>query len=151
MATMRRAMTSDGLSAPAAATGGEMTRLRVLFADDEEELVSAVVERLELRGVEVVGVTSGREALRQIEERPFDVVVLDLKMPGIDGLDVIREVRQKHPDLHVVLISGHGSAEDAEEGLRLGARRYLLKPIDTGELLEILQDVVAGDEHTSAS
>jgi two-component system, OmpR family, response regulator len=117
-----------------------MERLRVLFVDDEEELVSAVVERLELRGVEAVGATTGAEALRLIAARPFDVVVLDVKMPGLGGFEVIRRVKTDHPELQVVLLSGHGSAENVEEGMRLGAFDYLQKPIDIDVLLGIVRD-----------
>ena len=123
-----------------------MQRMRVLFVDDEEELVSAVVERLELRGVEAEGVTDGVEALRRIAEQPFEVVVLDVKMPGLNGLEVIRQIKRMHADLPVVLLSGHSSVVEAEEGLRLGACEYLLKPVDTGELLKILRKAVSDRE-----
>jgi DNA-binding NtrC family response regulator len=122
-----------------------MEPLRVLFVDDEEELVSAVVERLELRGVEAVGSTSGEAALRLIEERQFDVVVLDVKMPGLGGLDVIRRIKARLPDLEVVLLSGHGSTESVEEGMQLGAFDYLQKPIDIDVLLGLLRSA-AGRE-----
>jgi DNA-binding NtrC family response regulator len=115
----------------------------VLFVDDEEELVSAVVERLELRGVEAIGLTSGAEALLVMETQEFDVVVLDVKMPGLSGLDVMRWITQNRPAQKVVLLSGHGSVEDAEEGMRLGAFNYLMKPVDTDELLEILNRAAA--------
>lgn len=121
-----------------------MSEMRVLFVDDEEELVSAAVERLQLRGVDAVGVTSGDEALRQISEAPFDIVVLDVKMPGLGGLEVIQRIKAEHPGLQVVLLSGHGSKEDAEEGMRLGAFSYIMKPIDTEDLLRVLRDAVHG-------
>jgi DNA-binding NtrC family response regulator len=123
-----------------------MDAMRVLFVDDEEELVSAVVERLDLRGVEAVGVTSGAAALQRIEERDFEVVVLDVKMPGLGGLDVIKRIKQRHPAVQVVMLTGHGSSEDAEEGLRLGAFDYLQKPIDIEVLLEVLRKAAASRE-----
>lgn len=116
-----------------------MDRLRVLFVDDEDELVSAVVERLELRDVDAVGATSGREALDLLDVEPFDVVVLDVKMPGLGGIDVVRTARRRHPDLKVVLMTGHGSAEDADLGRSLGAVAYLQKPVDLEALLEIIR------------
>jgi DNA-binding NtrC family response regulator len=116
---------------------------RVLFVDDEEELVSAVVERLELRGVKARGVVTGAEALHLIDDAEFDVVVLDVRMPGIGGLEVIRHIKVKRPDLRVVLLSGHGSTEDVAEGMRLGAFDYLQKPIDIDVLLGILRSAVA--------
>ena len=102
-----------------------MDGIRVLFVDDEEELVGAVVERLELRNIEATGATSGEQALALLEERPFDVVVLDVRMPGLGGLDVIRRIKSSYPGLEVVLLSGHGSSEDVNEGLRLGDIDYL--------------------------
>jgi CheY-like chemotaxis protein len=120
-----------------------MASLRVLFVDDEEELVSTVVERLDLRGIEATGATSGQEALNRVEERTFDVVVLDVRMPGLGGLDVIRRLKQTHPDLEVILLSGHGAKEDVEVGLRLGAFDYLQKPVDLEDLIEILRRAAA--------
>ena len=116
-----------------------MDHLSVLFVDDEEELVSAVVERLELRGVDAVGVTSGDEALHRLRERPFDVVVIDVRMPGIGGLEVLRTINRRHPGVKVILMTGHGSAEDSEVGRRLGAVAYLQKPVDLEDLLATIE------------
>ncbi len=121
-----------------------MAPLRVLFVDDEKELVATVVERLGLRGIEATGALSGQEALERVAARPFDVVVLDVRMPGMGGLDVIRRLKQSHPDLAVVLLSGHGAKEDVEVGLRLGAFDYLQKPVDLQDLLEVLGRAAAG-------
>ena len=122
----------------------ESTTLRVLFVDDEEELVSAVVERLEIRGVSARGVTSGVDALRLIDSDEFDVVVIDVKMPGLGGLGLIRRIKARRPDLQVVLLSGHGSPEDAEEGMRLGAFDYLMKPVNIDTLISILRRAAGG-------
>jgi len=116
-----------------------MAALRVLFVDDEEELVATVVERLGLRGIEATGAMSGQEALDRVAEQAFDVVVLDVRMPGLGGLDVIKRLKQSHPDLEVILLSGHGAKEDVEVGLRLGAFDYLQKPVDLGDLVAILK------------
>jgi DNA-binding NtrC family response regulator len=121
-----------------------MSCLRVLFVDDEEELVSAVVERLGLRGIEVQGALTGEEALQLIEQRDFDVVVLDVKMPGLGGLEVIKRIKQDHPGLAVVFLTGHGAEEDAEAGLRMGAFQYLMKPIDIEALVQILRKAANG-------
>ncbi len=115
-----------------------MAALRVLFVDDEEELVSTVVERLDLRGIDATGAMSGQEALTRIEEQPFDVVVLDVRMPGLGGFDVIKRIKQSHPDLEVILLSGHGDKEAAETGLGLGAFDYVQKPVDLTDLIAIL-------------
>ena len=112
-----------------------MENLRLLFVDDEEELVSAVVERLELRGIDAVGVTSGDEALHRLREERVYVVGIDVRMPGIGGIDVLRTVNRRHPEVKVILMTGHGSAEDSEIGRRLGAIAYLQKPVDLEDLL----------------
>ena len=116
-----------------------MDRLRVLFVDDEEELVSAVVERLGIRDIEACGATNGIEALEELDKQEFNVVVLDVRMPGLGGLDTLRRIKHLHPGLVVVLLSGHGSTEDVEEGIRLGAFAYLQKPVDIEHLVDLIR------------
>ncbi len=120
-----------------------MDGFRVLFVDDEEELVGAVVERLELRNIDAAGATSGEQALALLEKNSFDVVVLDVRMPGLGGLDVIKRIKSSYPNLEVVLLSGHGSSEDVNEGLRLGAVDYLQKPVDLDVLIQILREAAS--------
>jgi DNA-binding response OmpR family regulator len=115
-----------------------MEKLRVLFVDDEVELVSAVVERLQLRGIDTQGANSGGEALALAGEHPFDVVVLDVRMQGLGGFEVLRRLKLITPRPAVVLLSGHGSTDDVEEGLRLGAFQYLQKPVDIEHLVETI-------------
>lgn len=115
-----------------------MTGPRVLIVDDEVELVSALEERLALRGFRASGVTTGAEALLRVAEGAYDVVLLDVKMPGLGGLQVIQTIKTEHPDVQVVLLTGHGSAQDAAEGMRLGAFDYLMKPVTIGNLVRIL-------------
>lgn len=112
-----------------------MDQSRLLFVDDEDELISALVERLELRGIDATGVTSGDEALVRLREEHFDVVVIDVKMPGIGGIEVLRTISRRYPDVKVILMTGHGSTEDSEIGRRLGAVAYLQKPVDLEDLL----------------
>lgn len=119
-----------------------MDQLRVLIIDDEEEFVSTIVERLELRGVDCAGVTTGLEAIELIRQQPFDVVVLDVKMPGAGGFEVFHELRRLDPEVPVVLLTGHGSREDAEEGKRVGAFEYLMKPIDIESLIAVMRAAV---------
>lgn len=115
-----------------------MEALRVLIVDDEDELVSALKERLALRGFEADGVTTGEEALEFLRSRPCDVMLLDVKMPGLGGLEVIRRVKCDHPDLEVILLTGHGSVKSVEEGMALGAFDYLMKPVKIDNLVRIL-------------
>ena len=123
-----------------------MTKPRVLFVDDEPGLVTAVVQRLMLRDIEATGVTSSIDALRKVEEERFDVAVVDVRMPEIGGLDVLKRFRDTASHMAVVLMSGHGSAENVEEGERLGAFEYLQKPVEIEELVAVIKRAVAANE-----
>ncbi len=118
--------------------------MRILIVDDEEELVSSIVERLELREIDATGATRGEEALQRLAEETYDVVLVDLKMPGMDGLEVVAEIKRRTPGQKVVMLTGHGSAAHAERGMELGAFAYLMKPIKLDALLEVLQRATAG-------
>ena len=121
-----------------------MEALRILIVDDEEELVSALKERLNLRGFQAQGVTTGTEALEFLEEEECDVVLLDLKMPGLGGLEVIRRIKDMKPRLQVVLLTGHGSVKSVEEGMDLGAFDYLMKPVKIDNLVRVLAAAGSG-------
>jgi two-component system response regulator CpxR len=122
-----------------------MEPLRVLIVDDEEELVSTLVERLDIRRIHAHGVTTGREALACLQDQVFDVVLLDVKMPEIGGLEVIKEIKAKLPDLEVILLTGHGSDEDAKKGLELGAFEYIIKPFNLSALIDVLHRAAGRD------
>ncbi len=121
-----------------------MSEPRVLLVDDEIELVNAMAERLELRGFHAVGVRSAREALEVLEEIHYDVVVADVRMPRMGGIQLARRVRRKYPGTAVVLLTGHGSRRDAEEGKKAGAMAYLAKPIDLEDLIQVVRDATGG-------
>jgi DNA-binding response OmpR family regulator len=121
-----------------------MEALRVLVVDDEEELVSTLVERLKLRGIDAQGAITGAEALSFIESNGFDVAVVDVKMPGIGGLELMERLRAKRPDLQVILLTGRGSEKESEMGLEAGAFAYLMKPIDIEELVKMMRDAAKG-------
>jgi DNA-binding response OmpR family regulator len=122
--------------------------MRVLIVDDEAELVSALAERLRLRGFEATGATSGDAALARLASAPCDVVLLDVKMPVLGGLDVLQRIRQDHPGLPVVLLTGHGSTHDADRGMQLGAADYLMKPVSIEDLVRVLRATGAAErEH----
>jgi len=116
----------------------EAEALRILIVDDEEELVSAVEERLNLRGFQAHGVTTGAAALEYLADKPCDVVLLDVKMPGLGGLEVIKRIKEEHPGLEVILLTGHGSAQDADRGMQLGAFDYVMKPVKIDVLVRLL-------------
>jgi two-component system OmpR family response regulator len=115
-----------------------MEALHVLIVDDETELVSALKERLALRGFVTEGVTTGQDALDFLDAEPCDVVLLDVKMPGLGGLEVIRRIKHRHPHLEVILLTGHGSEQSVEEGMSLGAFDYLMKPVKIDNLVNII-------------
>jgi DNA-binding response OmpR family regulator len=125
-----------------------MNPLRVLVVDDEAELVTALVERLNLRGFDAHGVTTGTEALARIAETSFDVVLLDLKMPGVGGLEVISRIKAERPDVQVILLTGWGSEVDAKKGQDLGAYGYLLKPVKIADLVRVLLAACDREEAT---
>ena len=123
-----------------------MEPLRVLIVDDEDELVSALEQRLNLRGFQAEGVTTGTEALAYLEVTSCDVVLLDVKMPGLSGLEVIKRIKEKTPSPQVILLTGHSSVQDAERGMGLGAFDYLMKPIKIDELIRVLRSAGARKE-----
>ncbi len=123
-----------------------MDQLRILIVDDEQELVTAMAERLALRGFNVETATSGADALRHIDEDGFSVLILDVKMPGVGGLELMAQIKQRNPDLPVILFTGHTSVADAERGMKEGAFDYLVKPIDIDTLIERIADAAEGNK-----
>ncbi len=119
-----------------------MENWKVLLVDDEEEFVTALGERLQLRGINVSTTTDGDEALRMIESDPPQVVVLDVLMPGLGGLDVLQHIRESRPDLPVILLTGHATTRDGIDGMRLGAFDYLMKPLEIDDLIGKLREAV---------
>lgn len=117
--------------------------MKVLIVDDEEDLIVTLVERLEIRGFEAVAVQTGKAALEQIQNNPFDVVVLDIKLKGEDGVEVMKRIKQIKSNLPVILLTGHMSKETNEEGLKAGAIDYIIKPINIDDLIVKLQEAVA--------
>ena len=113
--------------------------MRVIIVDDEIELVETLVERLDLRGIFAKGVTNGSDAINAVRTESFDVVLLDVKMPSLNGLKVLKAIKADLPDQKVILLTGHGSRQDADEGIRLGAFDYLMKPVNIDALIAILK------------
>jgi len=116
-----------------------MENFRVLVVDDEVPFLETLVSRLGKRNIEATGVQSGEEALELMQKKIFDVVILDIRMPGgMDGIEVLRRIKNIRPLTEVILLTGHGSVETSIEGMKLGAFDYLLKPVKLEELLEKL-------------
>ncbi len=110
-------------------------KFRVLVVDDEDDFRETLVKRMEKRNLEVSGAESAQKALDILDQRDFDVVVLDVKMPGMDGIEALRELKKKNPLTEVILLTGHASVESGIEGMKLGAFDYLMKPVNMDELL----------------
>jgi len=120
--------------------GEEVPGLKVLLVDDEEDYVRTMAERMEMRDVGSDVALTGEEALAMVEGEVPDVMVLDLKMPGMGGLEVLAEVKKSFPDLEVIILTGHGSDREEAEARRLGAFEYLQKPVDIAELMKVVRE-----------
>lgn len=111
---------------------------KVLLVDDEAEFVSYVYKRLKARGLDVGTAHDGESAIGYIKENAVDVMVLDMLMPGMDGLQTLQEVKKLRPQVQVVMLTGHGTIDTAVEGMKYGAADYLLKPCDIEALIEAI-------------
>jgi DNA-binding NtrC family response regulator len=110
-------------------------KIRVLIVDDEEQFVEQLAERLQLRDYDVTSSTGGEEALGIVKKYNFDVIILDVAMPGMDGIETLREIKNIKPLIEVIMLTGHATVESAIEGMKLGAFDYLLKPTKTDDLV----------------
>ena len=111
-------------------------KIRVLLVDDEEEFVETLAQRLEVREFDVTTAFNGADALERLEHEEVDLVVLDLQMPGVDGIAVLRKIKELKPLIEVIMLTGHATIETAIEGMKLGAFDFLIKPTETEELVE---------------
>ena len=111
-----------------------MAENRVLLIDDEVQFVTTTAKRLRRRGFVVLEANSGPEGLRHLEREPVDAVVLDVGMPGMDGIQVLRELKMRYPGVQVLMLTGHADMEVAISGMAMGAFDYLMKPVE----LEVL-------------
>jgi len=114
----------------------EMRSARVLLVDDEVTFTVNMSKILSRRGYDVTAVNDGESAIRTIEDEEYDVVVLDLRMPGMDGMATLKVMKRKRPLLEVIILTGHGSVESGILGMHIGAFDYAMKPIQIGELQE---------------
>jgi len=115
-----------------------MDRFRVLVIDDEIDFVETMVKRLKDKGLDAEAATGGQEGLELLEKNPPDVVVLDVKMPKMSGIEVLKEIKKKKPLIEVIMLTGHGSMEAGIQGLQLGAYNYVMKPVPFNELLSLI-------------
>lgn len=113
---------------------------RVLLVDDEVDFVEMLSLRLNEVGERVTPAYSGRECLEILGQKVIDVVILDIRMPGMDGIETLREIKKRFPLVEVMMLTGHGTTETAVEGMKIGAFDYLMKPADFDELLLKLEN-----------
>ncbi len=114
-------------------------KIKLLIIDDEIKFLDSIAERLEMRGLEVTKATNGNDAVEIARNDKFDLALLDLKMPGMDGKQVLEILKKEHRYLEVIILTGHGSMDSAVDCTKLGAFSYLPKPYDLDKLLEILR------------
>ena len=111
-------------------------KTKILLVDDEEEFVEALAQRLEIRNCEVLKAFSGQAALQSLENNAVDVIILDVLMPGMDGIETLKEIKNKYPLIEVIMLTGHATVQTAIDGMKLGAYDYMMKPTDTEILAE---------------
>jgi len=115
-------------------------KIKLLIVDDEVQFLNALAQRLELRDFKITKATNGLEAVQAARQDKFDLALLDLKMPGMDGKEVLQLLKKEHKYLEVIILTGHGSLDSAVECTKLGAYGYLPKPYELEHLIKILKE-----------
>lgn len=117
-----------------------MNNVHVLLVDDEERFLSTTKILLEKRGISALTAASGRDALDILGERTVDVVILDVKMPGMDGVEALRRIKRDYPLVEVIMLTGHASVESAVDGLKIGAFDYVMKPCNIPDMVAKIRE-----------
>jgi DNA-binding response OmpR family regulator len=112
-----------------------MVKMRIMLVDDEERFLQTTQKLLSKNGFEAITATSGRQCLQKLAQELVHVVILDVKMPGMDGVETLRRIKQQFPMTEVIMLTGHATAESAVEGMKSGATDYLVKPADIEVLI----------------
>jgi DNA-binding NtrC family response regulator len=121
-----------------------MSQVRLLLVDDEIPFVEAMTKRLTKRHLDVLSAFSGEDALEILQkDHRIEVVLLDVKMPGLDGIETLREIKRMQPLVEVLMLTGHATVETAIEGMRLGAFDYLMKPAEIDRLLAKVKEAAS--------
>ncbi len=116
---------------------------KVLLVDDEKEFVEGLAERMELRGMNVDTCTNPEKALDMVNADSYDAIILDLQMPGVDGIEVLKHIKKNNPEMQVILLSGHATVEKGIEAMKLGAMDFVEKPADIDVLTEKIKKAQA--------
>jgi DNA-binding NtrC family response regulator len=113
-------------------------KIKILLVDDEKDFVETLAERLQLRDFEVTTALNAIDAIKLVKERDFDVIFLDVKMPGMDGIDALKQIKNLKSLPQVIMLTGNATVETAIEGMKVGAYDYIMKPVVTENLIEII-------------
>ncbi len=128
-----------------------MENVRILIVDDENDFREAIIKRLRARKFDADGADSGPKALEMLDARDFDVIILDVKMPGMDGIEALRQIKLRKPEVEVIMLTGHASVESGIQGMQLGAFDYVMKPVALEDLLDKIRQAydrkVSQSEH----
>lgn len=116
---------------------------KILLVDDEQDFIETLAQRMENRGMRVSTATSAQDAIQLVNEESFDAVVLDLKMPGMDGLEALAILKKKSPNLQIILLTGHATVEKGIQAMKLGAMDLIEKPADIQVLIEKIKKAQA--------
>lgn len=108
---------------------------KVLLVDDEEDFLETLSSRLKMRGLKVSAVTSGEQAVSEAKEQEYDAIIVDLSMPGLDGLETLKLIKADNPNAEIIMLTGHGSIQSGIEAMKLGAGDFLQKPVELSELM----------------
>jgi DNA-binding NtrC family response regulator len=114
--------------------------IRLLLVDDEEDFRTTLAARLQRRNIEISDVESGEEAVASLKNNSFDVAIVDIKMPGMDGIETLKHIKKIDPLIEVILLTGHASVEAGIEGIKSGAYDYVIKPCNINDLLDKIED-----------
>ncbi len=111
----------------------------VLLVDDEEDFTDALSKRLEVRNLKVMTVNRGEDAVHMVDKHSFDVIILDIAMPGMDGLETLEQIKANHPDAEIIMLTGHASVKNSVKAMKIGAEDLLEKPVDITDLLNKIE------------
>jgi len=113
-------------------------KIKLLLVDDEKDFIESLAERLQLRDFDVKTALNGDDAIKLVNENEFDIIILDVKMPGKNGIDTLKEIKNINQLSQVIMLTGHATVESAIQGMKLGAYDYIMKPTDAEELIKLI-------------
>jgi DNA-binding NtrC family response regulator len=116
-----------------------MDKIKIMLVDDEERFLTTTAKLLNKKGIDVITANSGAKALELLRTKDIHVAVLDVKMPGMDGIETLKQIKARYPLVEVIMLTGHGTMDSAIEGLKSGASDYLIKPTDLDNLISCLE------------